>query len=168
MGPLLAALLISSGTAALRWEHRAVVEAPLETSLELAFDDPAPFFGPEVHSEDGRDRVLESRLALAQRLGGWLLSASATLSTNLKAGMETDFGYSAGRSWTAAAIALGFEAFGGTGDTHAFLEPPGRHHYLAPVLAWSLAPDWAVRFQVAKRTSGGSSELVRLQIAYGF
>jgi hypothetical protein len=169
MGPLLAvALLVSPGTAALRWEHRAVVEAPLETAVELAFDDPAPFFGPEVRGEDGRDRVLESRFALAQRLGSLLLSANATLSTNLRSGVETDFGHVAALTWTAAAVALGFEVFGGIGDTHAFLEPPCRHHYLAPALSWSPAPGWAVRVQAAKGASRASCELLRLQIAYGF
>src|SRR4051794_7140644 len=103
MLPLLAAaLLLSPGTASLRWEHQAVVEAPLETALELAFDDPAPCYGPEVRGEDGRDRILESRLAFAQRLGALLVSASATLSTNLRSGVETDFGYAAALTWTAS------------------------------------------------------------------
>lgn len=169
MGLLLAAaLLVSPGTAALRWEHRALLEAPLETAVTLSFDDPAPFFGPEVKGEDGRDRVLESRLSVLQRLRGLLLSASATLSTNLRSGVETDYGYSAALTWTAAAVALGIEAFGGIGDTHAFLEPPCRHHYLAPAISWSPAAGWEVRVQAAKGISPGSSELVRMQIAYGF
>ena len=78
------------------------------------------------------------------------------------------FGYAAALTWTAAAVAPGLELFGGIGDTHAFLEPPCRHHYLAPAVSWSPAPGWALRLQAAKEVSGGSDDLVRLQIAYEF
>jgi hypothetical protein len=167
--PLLAAaLLIAPGTASLRWEHQAGVEAPLETALDFAFDDPAPCFGPVVRAEDGRDRILESRLAFAQRLGGLLLSANATLSTNLRSGVETDLGYAAGLTWSASALAAGIELFGGIGDPHAFVEPPCRHHYLAPAVSWSFAPGWVARAQAAKGASRGSNDLIRINLAYEF
>jgi len=166
---LLAALwILSPGTASLRWEHRAAIDAPLETALEFSFDDPAPCFGPVVRGEDGRDRVLETRLGFAQRLGGILLSASATLSTNLRSGVETDFGYAAALTWATPVLAPGIEAFFGIGDPRAYAEPPCRHHYLAPSLSWSFAPGWVARAQAAKGTSRGSDDLLRVQIAYGF
>jgi hypothetical protein len=169
MGTLLAAaLLLSPGAASLRWELPAVVETPLQTALELAFDDPAPCYGPEVRGADGRDRILESRLAFAQRLGGLLISASATLSTNLRSGVETDFGYAAALTWTASAVSAGLEWFGGIGDPQAFVEPPCRHHYLAPAVSWSFAPGWVARAQVAKGASTGSHDLVRVHLAYQF
>jgi hypothetical protein len=169
MLPLLAAaLLLSPGAASLRWEHRALVEAPLETALELAFEDPTPCYGPEVRGEDGRDRILESRLAVAQRLGGLLLSASAILSTNLRSGVETDFGYAVALTWTASALSAGIEWFGGIGDPHTFVEPPCRHHYLAPALSWSFAPRWVARAQAAKGASPGSGDLIRVNLAYQF
>lgn len=169
MVPLLAAaLLLSPGAASLRWEHTAVAGTPLETALEFAFDDPAPCFGPEVRGEDGRDRILESRLAFAQRLGALLISANATLSTNLRSGVETDFGYAAALTWTATALSLGIEWFGGIGDPHAFVEPPCRHHYLAPALFWSFAPGWIARAEAAKGASAGSHDLIRVNLAYQF
>ena len=169
MAPLLAAaLLLSPGTAALRWEHQAVAGSPLESALELAFDDPAAFFGPEARGEDGRDRVLESRLALSQRFGRMLFSANATLATNLRFGVEHDFGYAAALTWTEATVALGVQAFGGMGDTHAFLEPPCRRHYLAPTVFWSFAPGWVLRAQAARQAASSGNELVRLQLAYEF
>jgi len=165
---LAAALLLSPGAASLRWEHQAVVEAPLETVLELSFADPAPCFGPEVRGEDGRDRILESRFAFAQRLGGLLLSASATLSTNLRSGVEIDFGYAAALTWTGPMLAPGIEWFGGIGDPHAFVEPPCRHQYLAPTVSWELAPRWLARAQIAKGASPASDDLIRINLAYQF
>ena len=169
--PLLAAsLLLSSGSASLRWEHRhgAAADAPLESAVELAFDDPAPPYGPEARALDGRDRVLESRVGLAQRFGEWLFAANATLATNLRYQPETDLGYALALSWTARALVLGIELFGGLGDTHLFPEPPCRRHFLAPTLAFTFSPGWTARAEAAGPIAGGGDGLLRIQLAREF
>jgi hypothetical protein len=167
MLPLLAAaLLLSEGSAALRWEHAALVEAPLQAAVELSFDDPAPCYGPEVRPLDGRDRVLESRLLLAQRLGALLFSASATLAANLRYGVETDLGYAAGLSLPAGPLGLGVQLSGGIGDPHAFVEPPCGDPQLGAVVSWSFAPGWTTR--ALGGAALGGPMLVRMHLAYEF
>ena len=169
LSQLAAALLLSPGSANLRWEQRqgASAEAPLQASLGVAFDDPAPPFGPEARAEDGRDRVLESRFAAAQRLGSWLLDASATLSTNLRYGPQPDYGYALSLTWTVPALAFGIGLFGGMGDTHALLEPPCRRQFVAPAIAIPFADGWIARAQAARPVGGGET-LLRLHIGREF
>ena len=160
---VLAALLAAP---TLRWEHRHE-PAALESAVEISFDDPEPLYGPEIPAPDGRDRVLGSRAAVARRLGALLLSLTATLSTNLRYGMEADFGYSLAAAWVSGPVSFGVAMLGGLGDPQVLLEPPCRDHFFASDVSWSFAPGWIARAQLASRLSPGG-DMARLQIAYLF
>jgi hypothetical protein len=141
--------------------------SPLESVVSVAFDDPAPPYGPQVRAGDGRDRVLEARFSLAQRLGLLQLDASATLSTNLRYGPEPDYGYAVTLSWAASRLALGFALFGGMGDTRVLLEPPCRRQFLAPSVSFLFASGFVVRAEAAGSIDSGD-RLLRLQVAREF
>jgi len=153
----------------LRWEqpHGGDWPSPLQTVVSVAFDDPAPPYGPEVRAGDGRDRVLESRFSLSQRLDLLLLEASATLSTNLRYGPEPDYGYAVSLSWAAPRLLFGVALFGGMGDTHVFAEPPCRRQFLAPSVSFLFASGFAVRAEAAG-SIGSGDRLLRLQVAREF
>lgn len=171
MPPLLlaAALLLSPGSAILRWEqrHDGAADAPLQASLAVAFDDPAPIYGPEARAEDGRDRVLESRFSAAQRLGSLLLDAGATLSTNLRYGPQPAYGYALTLTWGGPALAFGIALFGGMGDTRALIEPPCRRQFAAAEAALPLAGGFVARAQAARSLAGDDS-LFRLHLVREF
>ena len=172
MTPLLllaAALLLSPGSAILRWEqrHGGDADAPLQASLGVAFDDPAPLYGPEARAEDGRDRVLESRFSASQRLGSLFLDGNATLSTNLRYGPQPDYGYALTVTWAVPAVAFAIGLFGGMGDTRALIEPPCRRQFVAPAVALSLAGGFIARAQAARSLDGGDA-LFRIHLSREF
>lgn len=94
-----------------------------------------------------------------------LLTATATISANLRSGVESDFGYSLTATWETAPLSPGIEMFGGLGDPQVFVEPPCRNRYLGPAVSFSFAPGWVARAQSAAGTAG---HLLRLQVAYAF
>src|SRR5918912_2725631 len=108
-GPLLAAMLLSAGASVLRWEvrHGAPVLPPLETAIEVSWDETGgfgPLATPDPVQDHGRDQILETRIALVQPLGMLRLAVNATMATNLRSGVETDYGYAATVTAPVAAI----------------------------------------------------------------
>ena len=170
---LVAAVLLSAGTSVLRWEvrHGALPVPPLETAVELAWDETGgfgPLASPDPVQDHGRDRMLETRIALAQTVGMFRLAANATLATNLRSGIETDYGYALTATAPVFAVLVGLEAFGGLGDTHAFVETPSHAHFVGALIAGSLTADWTLRMQTARALSPVSETVVRVQISSAF
>lgn len=66
-------------------------------------------------------------------------------------------------------VGVGFEAYGGLGDTRAFgLRPARQEHYMGPILVYHPTARWMVHAQLGIGLSKVSDELVRLNIGYEF
>ena len=91
----------------------------------------------EPPEEDGRERIMETRLILSRDFGPLNIAFDWINETDMRRGGFTDFGYALGLRWTlsdhhrheheAAArsrwkpTAIGLELFGGLGNNRAFV-----------------------------------------------
>jgi hypothetical protein len=108
-------------------------------------------------ARQGHNHELEFKLLLSKTFRGWNVAVNPLAAKNLTGGNPWEFGYAMGASRPLALKAsakrcsfcrenfiAGVEMYGGLGDT-AHLGLPDTSHYLAPVVAWNLPSDWALR-----------------------
>lgn len=188
-----------------RWEGRARIfdhDVPLNPMIYAEYEDldPATRFKMEVSgwtrppyavtaAEPDRERILESRLVLSDRIGPVGVAINWINETDLDAGGETAFGYSLGAVWSpgsatghehaghvaseatphARHVALGLEMYGGLGDSRKLAIAPSRQeHYLGPFLMADLGGSWMAHAQLAIGLTRTSDNLVRLALGYEF
>src|SRR3990167_736056 len=66
-------------------------------------------------------------------------------------------------------IGMGFELFGGVGDSKKFdIRPSRQEHYLGPILTYHVSPRVMAHVQLAMGLSSASDNLVRLNFGYEF
>lgn len=120
-------------------------------------DVESDFSDPNALARQEHSHELETKLILSKSFRGWNFAENTIATKNLTGGEPWEFGYAIGTSrplslkatakrcsFCAENFIAGLEMYGGLGDRHSF----GLHetsHYLAPVIAWNLPSNWAVR-----------------------
>jgi hypothetical protein len=122
---------------------------------------------------------IEGKLILSSVVHGWNVSENFIVEKNLSAAEGVEFGYAAGVSRAAGAIAsgtncrfcaenfvVGIEAYGGLGSTIAFARDEQRH-YLAPLVAWHVSDRSTIKTSIGVGLTGSSDQyLVRVGWSY--
>jgi hypothetical protein len=113
----------------------------------------------ELRAEHARE--VEAKLILSSAVGAWNVSENVIFERNLSEAEGVELGYGVGVSRTLGALArsaacrfcaenfiVGVEAYGGLGSTEGF-ERQSQRHYVAPVVAWRVAPRTTLKASVA-------------------
>ncbi len=130
---------------------------------------------PNALARQEEEHEVELRLILSSNTHGWNLAENFLAVKNLS-GEPWEFGYAVGVSRPLALEASartcrlclenftgGVELYGGLG-TRERLTLSGTSHYIGPVLSWTPAPGWAVRFSPS---FGLTHEAHRLLLRFG-
>jgi hypothetical protein len=127
---------------------------------------------PNADARHEKKHELEFKLILSKTFKGLNVAVNPLFTKNLLPSEPWEFGYAIGASRPLALKAsahscnfcpenfiAGVEMYGGLGDTVS----PGLHetsHYLAPVVAWNLPSDWALRFSPGFGLNNNSHRLL--------
>jgi len=146
----------------------------------VGHDDKKNLIEPNHDGRLQKNRELETKLILGSSFKGWTIAENFIADKNVRH-QPFEFGYAAGVSRPLAAsakpqrcnvcaqnIQLGVEVYGGLG-THDDFSLRGTSHYVAPVVAWTLANGTTFRVSTGFGvTAGSASFLLRLGLSYGF
>lgn len=147
----------------------------------VGFDSGLDNAEPNSRTRHEVQREIETKLILSSEVRGWNISENFIAEKNMTAPDPWEFGYALGTNRPLALAAsardcnfcrenirAGVELYGGLGTRHNFTLR-GTSHYLAPVLAWTLANGTTLRFSPAfGLTRESHRALLRFGISYEF
>lgn len=151
-----------------------------KTLLEIVgHDNDQSLIQPNRRARNSKNRELEARLILGSSFRGWILAENLIAEKNLRH-EPFEFGYTFGISRPLALddesircnfcgknIQLGLEMFGGLGASDDFAMR-GTSHYVAPVVAWTLANGTTFRVSPGFGVTAASSRfLLKFGLSYG-